>query len=83
MGLIAYTVLSRIGTVSAAATTPSMGSTEEMMRRMNLPGMLGAAGAQAGMPTALPGDITRSQYVVLGYYRRGYKNSKESERRSR
>ena len=77
MGLIAYTILSRIGTVTAAATAPSMGAPEEMMRRMNLTGMLGGAGAQAGIPTALPDDIKRSQYVVLGCYRKGYKNPKE------
>jgi hypothetical protein len=77
VGLIAYTVLSRIGSVTAAATAPSMRSPDEIMRRMNLPGMFGGMGAQAAVPQTLPADITRSQFVVLQYFRQGYKNPKE------
>jgi hypothetical protein len=70
-GLIGYTVLSRIGSVTAAATGPSMSSPDEMMRRMNIPAMFGGMGGPGGMPPAapLPIDITRSQFVVLQHFR--------------
>jgi hypothetical protein len=82
-GLIAYTVLSKIGRITSAATAPSMPSPDEMMRRMNIPGMMnmpgmmGGAGGQSSMPATLPADISRSQFIVLRSYRQGYKNSKE------
>jgi hypothetical protein len=76
-GLIAYTVLSKIGRITSAATAPSMPSPDEMMRRMNMPGMMGGAGGQPSIPTTLPADISRSQLIVLRSYRQGYKNSTE------
>jgi hypothetical protein len=79
-GLIAYTVLSRVGSIASAATGPSFSSPDEMMRKMNFPGMMGGTSAmfgQAATPVALPADITKSQFVVLKCYRQGLKNSKE------
>ncbi len=51
-----------------------MSSPDEMMRRMNMQGLMGA---QQGNPPELPADITRSQFVVLRCNRQGYKNSKD------
>jgi hypothetical protein len=82
-GLIAYTVLSRVGSITSAATGPSISSPNEMMRKMNFPGMMGGMSGtfgQAGVPAALPTDITKSQFVVLKCYRQGLKNSKEIEK---
>jgi hypothetical protein len=79
-GLIAYTVLSRAGSIASAATGPSMSSPDEMMRKMNFPGMMVGTSAMFGhaaAPAALPANITRSQFVVLRCYRQGLKNSKE------
>ena len=79
-GLIAYTVLSRVGSITSAATSPSIPSSSEMMRKMNFPGMMSAMSGQFGqaaVPAALPSDMTRSQFVVLKCYRQGLKNSKE------
>jgi len=79
-GLIAYTVLSRVGSITSAATGPSIPSPNGMMRKMNFPGMMnGMSGmyGQASTPAALPVDITKSQFVVLKWYRQGLKNSKE------
>lgn len=79
-GLLAYQVLSRFGSIASAATGPSMPSPDEMMRRMNIPGMMGGPGGmfgQASAPAALPTDMTRPQFVVLKSYRQGYKNAKE------
>jgi hypothetical protein len=83
-GLILYEVLSRVGrsasNVMAAATMPSP---DEMMSKMNLPGMMGmmgpmgGMGAQASIPTTLPSDISRSQFIVLRFYRQGMKNSND------
>jgi hypothetical protein len=62
----------------SAATMPSP---EDMMGRMNIPGMMGMMGgmgpmgAQAGIPATLPADISRSQFIVLRCYRQGMKNS--------
>jgi hypothetical protein len=79
-GLVAYTVLSRFGSITSAATGPSMSSPNEMMRRMNFPGTMGGTSGmfgQTGIPAALPADITKSQFVVLKCYRQRLKNSKE------
>jgi hypothetical protein len=86
-GLILYEVLSRVGrsvgSVTAAATMPSP---EEMMSRMNFPGMMnmmggmGGMGAQASVPATLPADITRSQFIVLRCYRQGMKNTGDISR---
>ena len=83
-GFILYEVLSRVGrsasSVMSAATMPDPG---EMMSRMNIPNMMGMMGgmgmmgAQAGVPANLPADITRSQFIVLRYYRQGMKNSND------
>ncbi|HEV2226354.1 MAG TPA: hypothetical protein VGR56_06065 [Nitrososphaerales archaeon] len=71
-GLVLYEVLSRVGrsasSVMAAATMPSP---DEMMSKMNFPGMMsmmggmGGMGAQAGIPATLPADISRAQFIVL------------------
>lgn len=80
-GLILFTVLSRVGGVARAAMAPSMPSAEEMMRKMNFPGMMpGMMGMQAGAAAPsreLPSDLTKSQFVLLRSYRQGYKNPKE------
>lgn len=77
-GLIIYTVMRKMGSVTRAATAPSMPSGEEMMRRMNIPNFMGGVpGAQAGVPETLPQDLTKSQFVVLRSYRQGYKSPKE------
>jgi hypothetical protein len=83
-GLILYEVLSRVGrsasSVMAAATMPSP---DEMMSKMNFPGMMGmmggmgGMGAQASIPVTLPSDISRSQFIVLRCYRQGVKNSND------
>jgi hypothetical protein len=77
VGLIAFSVISRIGSVTSAATSPSMPSAQEMMKRMNMPAMMGGAPFQSSAPQTLPSDITKSQFVVLSHYRRGFKNPKE------
>lgn len=75
VGLILFTILSRVGSVTGAVTSSSSSSSaEQMMRRMNFPGM---SGAQVSAPATLPPDVTKSQYIVLRSYRQGYKNSKE------
>ena len=74
VGVILFTILSRVGTVTAAARSSSMPSPEDMMKRFNVPGMMGA---QQSAPVSLPQDLTRSQFVVLRCFRQGYKNSKE------
>jgi hypothetical protein len=82
-GLIAYTVLRKMGGVTSAAMAPSMSSPDEMMKKMNMDGimnrmsMMGGAMGPMGAPTALPADITRSQFVVLRGYRQGMKNSSQ------
>jgi hypothetical protein len=83
-GLVLYEVLSRVGrsasSVMAAATMPSP---DEMMSKMNFPGMMGmmggmgGMGAQASIPATLPSDISRSQFIVLRCYRQGMKNSND------
>lgn len=82
-GLVLYQVLSRVGhsarSVMAAATMPSP---DEMMSKMNFPGMMGGMGmggmgAQASIPATLPSDISRSQFIVLRCYRQGMKNSND------
>jgi hypothetical protein len=80
VGVIAFMVLSRAKSITSAATGPSMPSRDEMMRRMNFSGMPGGGmpgQSSYNLPTSLPQDITRPQFVVLKCYRQGYKNSKE------
>ena len=74
VGLLLFSALSRICGVAGAAAAPSTASPEKMMSRMNLGAM---AGAYSAVPTPLPPDMTRSQFVVLRSYGRGFKNSKE------
>jgi len=74
VGLLLFTVLSRVGSVAGAVRSPSMSSPDEMMRRMNVQGFMGA---QQGSPAELPADVTRAQFVILRGYRQGYKNSKD------
>ncbi len=76
-GLVIYTVMRKMGSVTAAATAPSMPSSSEMMRMMNMPSMMGGMGAVGGISESLPADITKSQFVVLRSYRQGLKNPKE------
>jgi hypothetical protein len=80
-GLVLYEVLSRVGrsagSVMSAATMPSP---DEMMSKMNFPGMMnmmGGMGVQAGIPATLPSDISRSQFIVLRCYRQGMKTSND------
>ena len=60
-----------------------MPSSDEMMSKMNFPGMMsmmggmGGMGAQASIPATLPSDISRSQFIVLRCYRQGMKNSND------
>ncbi len=80
-GLVIYAVMRRMGSVTRAATAPSMPSASEMMSRMSIPNFMGGMmGAQAAVPGSLPPDITKSQFVLLRSYRQGYKNSKEVSR---
>ncbi|MDA4112872.1 MAG: hypothetical protein OK474_02385 [Thaumarchaeota archaeon] len=74
VGLLLYTVLSRVGSVASAAAAPNVPSPDEMMRRMDVQGMMGA---RYGTPASLPADITKSQLVVLRCYRQGYGSSKD------
>jgi hypothetical protein len=81
-GLVLYEVLSRVGrSASSVMSAATMPSPEDMMGRMNIPGMMGMMGvmgqmgAQAGIPATLPADISRSQFIVLRCYRQGMKNS--------
>jgi hypothetical protein len=83
-GFILYEVLSRVGrSASSVMSAATMPSPDEMMSRMNLPGMMGmmggmgGMGAQAGIPATLPADISRSQFIILRCYRQGMKNSGE------
>ena len=82
-GLVAYTVLRRMGGVTRAAMAPSMSSPDDMMKKMNMDGMMsrmsmmgGAMGPMGALPS-LPADLTRSQFVVLRGYRHGMKNSSQ------
>ena len=77
VGVILFTTLSRIGSVTRAATAPSMPSTQEMMNRMNIPAMMGGMSMQSSVPQVLPSDITKSQFVVLRHYRQGMKNPRK------
>ena len=80
-GFILYEVLSRVGrSVSSVASAATMPDPGEMMSRMNIPSMMGGMGMgmmgpQASIPATLPGDITRSQFIVLRCYRQGMKSS--------
>lgn len=77
-GLILYQVLSRVGhSVSSVAAAATMPDPEDMMKRLNIPnmmGMMGGMGPMASVPANLPADITRSQFIVLRCYRQGMKN---------
>ncbi len=71
-GLIIYTLMRKMGSVTQAATAPNLPSANEMMSRMNMPNYMGGMmGAQASVPASLPPDITRSQFAVLSSIRRG------------
>lgn len=75
----------RVRSMTRSLTAPSRPSREEMMRRMNLgnmmPGvMMGTQAAAGSAVRQLPGDITKSQFVLLGSYKQGYKNPKEVAR---
>ena len=77
-GLVVYTVLRRFGGVARSAMAPSMSSPNEVLRMMNIPQMAGLMGQMPGPMgglETLPADITRSQFVVLGCYRQGLKNT--------
>ncbi|MDA4125744.1 MAG: hypothetical protein OK452_00860 [Thaumarchaeota archaeon] len=81
-GLVLYEVLSRVGrSASSVMSVATMPSPDEMMSKMNFPGMMGmmpgmgGMGAQASIPSTLPADISRSQFIVLRCYRQGMKNS--------
>lgn len=83
-GLVLYEVLSRVGrSASSVMSAATMPSPDEMMSKMNFPGMMsmmggmGGMGAQAGIPATLPADISRSQFIVLRCYRQGMKNSSD------
>jgi hypothetical protein len=82
-GIIVYTILKRSGGVTRSLMAPSAPSPDEMMKRMNIEGMMskmGGMGMMAGassLPMNLPADITRSQFVVLRGYRQGLKGPME------
>jgi len=82
-GLVAYTVLRRMGGVTRAAMAPTMSSPDEMMKKMNMDGimnrmsMMGGTMSAMGGPANLPADMTRSQFVVLRGYRQGMKSSSQ------
>jgi hypothetical protein len=85
-GFVLYEVLSRVGrSASSVMSAATMPSPDEMMSRMNIPGMtgmgmmggMGGMGAQAGIPATLPSDISRSQFIILRCYRQGMKNSSD------
>jgi hypothetical protein len=79
-GIIIYTVMKRMGGVTRTVMSPSMPSPDEMMKRMNIEGMMSRMGTMGGAmnpPASLPSDITRSQFVVLRSYRQGMKSSKD------
>jgi len=82
-GLIIYTVLRKMGGVSRAMVAPSTPSANEMMKQMNIEGMMtrmssiGAMGGGMVVPSSLPADITTSQFVILRGYRRGMKSSSD------
>ena len=75
-GLLLFAVLSRIGSVTSAATVPSAPSPDEIMRRMNFPAAM-MGGVQPASQGNLPSDISRSQFIVLRLYRQGYKSTKD------
>ena len=73
----------KVSGITRTMTAPSRASADEMMRRMNfqnmMPGMM--MGSQVGAAAReLPGDITKSQFVLLGSYRQGYKNPKAASK---
>jgi hypothetical protein len=78
-GFVLYEVLSRVGrSASSVMTAATMPSPDEMMSKMNFPGMMGmmpGLGTQASIPATLPSDMSRSQFIVLRCYRQGMKNS--------
>jgi len=76
-GLIVFTFMRRMGSVTRAVTAPSMPSSSEMMRMMNVPNMMQGMNASSGVPGMLPADITKSQFVILRTYRQGYKSPKD------
>ena len=79
-GLIAYTVLMRMGGVTRSAMAPSAPSPDEMMKKINIDGMMSRMSVMesaTNAPANLPADITQSQFIVLKSYRLGMKNSKE------
>jgi len=76
-GLVIFTVMRRMGSVTRAVTAPSMPSSSDLMRMMNVPTMMQGMGVSSGVPETLPADITKSQFVILRSYRQGYKSPKD------
>jgi hypothetical protein len=78
-GIIVYTVLTRIGSITSAATGPSMPSPDQMMKRMNIPAFMGGSpmAYQPSSPTTLPPDVSRTQYLILRSVRDGRRKPKE------
>jgi hypothetical protein len=82
-GIIVYTILKRSGGVTRSVMAPSAPSPDEMMKKMNMEGMMSrmsGVSMMAGAPNMsmnLPADITRSQFVVLRGYRQGLKSPME------
>jgi hypothetical protein len=82
-GLMVYTVLRRMGGATRAAMASTMSSPDEMMKKMNIEGMMnrmsmmGGSMNLMGAPAAVPADMTRSQFVVLKGYRHGMTNPKQ------
>lgn len=79
-GIIVYTVLKRTGGITRSVMAPSMPSPDEMMKKMNIEGMMSRMSMMGGAmnaPANLPADITRSQFVVLRGYRQGMNSPKD------
>jgi hypothetical protein len=82
-GLIVYTLMKRVGGVSRSLMAPSGPSTDEIMKKMNIDGMMtqmnsmSAIGGAMGPAVNLPADITRSQFTILRGYRRGMKSPQD------
>ena len=80
-GFATYNILQRALTTARVATysRPKMNvDMSQMMKQVQnmMPNMMGTPRASAG-PVNLPGDMTRSQYLILAKYQQGFGKPKD------
>jgi hypothetical protein len=73
--LIAFTILSRVGSMGVSAMSgPRM---PNMTQFQNMPFFQAMQQQQNAVPENLPADITKTQYIIMKRYSNGLKNAKD------